>query len=193
MSPSSVDQALKATHSENARLHGMTKINPASLAYIATQVFLQHHCLEIKLTVAAIKHRYSLYYQQHLSSWEQIQKLTQDGFILLEFFEDPEEQEDINQLLLLWNQYTTLFPWWLSQQWLMNFRLVFPAHSSSKALIMKDSALAQLKWKRAEWGWVNPLPTASPPTIIHLSPVILCSLLRCQLYENGFNHFTGFL
>ena len=38
-SPSSVERAPKATRSGNARLHGMTKVNVASLAYIATQVF----------------------------------------------------------------------------------------------------------------------------------------------------------
>jgi hypothetical protein len=37
-SPSSVDKEPKATRSGNARLHGMTKATPASIAYIATQV-----------------------------------------------------------------------------------------------------------------------------------------------------------
>jgi hypothetical protein len=39
-SPSSVDQAPKATQQGNAKLHNMTKVNIASLAYIATQVSL---------------------------------------------------------------------------------------------------------------------------------------------------------
>jgi hypothetical protein len=37
-SPSSVDQEPKATRSGNARIHGMTQVTPASLAYVATQV-----------------------------------------------------------------------------------------------------------------------------------------------------------
>lgn len=37
-SPSSVDQAPKATRQGNAKLHNMIKVNVASLAYIATQV-----------------------------------------------------------------------------------------------------------------------------------------------------------
>jgi hypothetical protein len=37
-SPSSVEKEAKATRSGNARIHGMTKVTPASLAYIATQV-----------------------------------------------------------------------------------------------------------------------------------------------------------
>ena len=37
-SPSSVEKEVKATRSGNARLHGMTHVTTASLAYIATQV-----------------------------------------------------------------------------------------------------------------------------------------------------------
>lgn len=39
-SPSSVDKDPKATRSGNAHLHNMTHSTPASLAYIATQVYL---------------------------------------------------------------------------------------------------------------------------------------------------------
>ena len=45
-SPSSVEKEVKATRSGNARLHGMTRVTTASLAYIATQVRLAasfHH------------------------------------------------------------------------------------------------------------------------------------------------------
>ena len=37
-SPSSVEKEVKATRSGNARIHGMTRVTTASLAYIATQV-----------------------------------------------------------------------------------------------------------------------------------------------------------
>jgi hypothetical protein len=37
-SPSSVDNINKATRSGNARIHSMTQVTPASIAYIATQV-----------------------------------------------------------------------------------------------------------------------------------------------------------
>lgn len=39
-SPSSVDKEPKATRSGNARLHNMTHVTPASIAYVATQVLL---------------------------------------------------------------------------------------------------------------------------------------------------------
>jgi hypothetical protein len=37
---SSVEKEPKATRSGNARIHGMTKVTAASIAYVATQVFL---------------------------------------------------------------------------------------------------------------------------------------------------------
>ena len=37
-SPSSVEKEPKATRSGNARIHRMTNVTPASIAYIATQV-----------------------------------------------------------------------------------------------------------------------------------------------------------
>jgi hypothetical protein len=39
-SPSSVEKEVKATRSGNARIHGMTRVTTASLAYVATQVRL---------------------------------------------------------------------------------------------------------------------------------------------------------
>lgn len=42
-SPSSVDKEPKATRSGNARIHGMTRVTPASIAYIATQVSRSIH------------------------------------------------------------------------------------------------------------------------------------------------------
>ena len=42
-SPSSIDQAPKATRQRNAKLHNMTRVNIASLAYIATQVKIILH------------------------------------------------------------------------------------------------------------------------------------------------------
>jgi hypothetical protein len=37
-SPSSVEKEPKATRSGNARIHGMTQVTSASIAYVATQV-----------------------------------------------------------------------------------------------------------------------------------------------------------
>jgi hypothetical protein len=43
-SPSSVDKISKATRSGNARIHGMTSVTLASIAYIATQVHIFIRC-----------------------------------------------------------------------------------------------------------------------------------------------------
>ena len=63
---------------------------------------------------------------------------------LLEFLEDPEEQEDVNHLLLFWNQFMFLSFQCDDDNW-MCIRLIFPAYASSKVPATKDSALAQLK------------------------------------------------
>ena len=49
-SPSSVDKEPKATRSGNARLHGMTRVTPGSIAYIATQVSPFHSSSGISTT-----------------------------------------------------------------------------------------------------------------------------------------------
>lgn len=43
-SPSSVEKEAKATRSGNARIHGMTSVTPASIAYASTQVSKFWHC-----------------------------------------------------------------------------------------------------------------------------------------------------
>jgi hypothetical protein len=50
-SPSSVEKEVKATRSGNARIHGMTRVTTASLAYIATQVRLMSRHGSFKLSV----------------------------------------------------------------------------------------------------------------------------------------------
>jgi hypothetical protein len=44
-SPSSVEKEVKATRSGNARIHGMTTVTTASIAYVSTQV----HALSVPL------------------------------------------------------------------------------------------------------------------------------------------------
>ena len=46
-SPSSVEKEVKATRSGNARIHGMTRVTTASLAYVATQVRLMFDALSV--------------------------------------------------------------------------------------------------------------------------------------------------
>ncbi|KAG1890186.1 hypothetical protein F4604DRAFT_1876777 [Suillus subluteus] len=72
--PSSVDKEPKATRSRNARLHGMSLVTIASMAYIATQV---------QFTLSSS----STFYHS-----------------LLDLFEDPDESTEVNELLTWWNR-----------------------------------------------------------------------------------------
>jgi hypothetical protein len=47
-SPSSVEKEAKATRSGNARIHGMTRVTTASIAYTATQVRLSLNRISYK-------------------------------------------------------------------------------------------------------------------------------------------------
>ncbi|KAH6902506.1 hypothetical protein BKA70DRAFT_1112837 [Coprinopsis sp. MPI-PUGE-AT-0042] len=85
-SPSSVEREVKATRSGNARIHGMTAVTRASLAYIATQV-------RFSLTSASIFSRAD-------------SETDSETFYhsVLDLLEDPEEQHEVKELLNWWNQ-----------------------------------------------------------------------------------------
>jgi hypothetical protein len=50
-SPSSVEKEVKATRSGNAHIHGMTRVTPASLAYVATLVCMASKFNSLRLNV----------------------------------------------------------------------------------------------------------------------------------------------
>ncbi|KAH6910439.1 hypothetical protein BKA70DRAFT_1424106 [Coprinopsis sp. MPI-PUGE-AT-0042] len=107
-SPSSVEREAKATCSGNARIHGMTSVTRASLAYIGTQVFLPQ-CLPNSETDS------ETFYNS-----------------VLDLLEDPEEQDEVQELLSWWN------------------KRIFPSFSSSsKQALPTNSAFAKIKNRRA--------------------------------------------
>ncbi|KAF6750851.1 hypothetical protein DFP72DRAFT_851379 [Ephemerocybe angulata] len=85
-SPSSVDDDPKSTRSGNARIHGMTCVTPASVAYITTQ-------LRFALSSASIFSRTD-------------KETDSETFYtsVLELFEDPEEQDEVKALMAWWNR-----------------------------------------------------------------------------------------
>lgn len=111
-SPSSVEKEVKATRSGNARIHGMTQVTVASLAYVATQ-------LRFALSSASVFGR-----SDTSTDSERFYVST------LEFFEDPEEKAEVDELL----------NWWNCQ--------VFPSYVKRTQGVTKQSALAKLKEKR---------------------------------------------
>ncbi|TEB18341.1 hypothetical protein FA13DRAFT_1758706 [Coprinellus micaceus] len=84
--PSSVDEDPRATRSGNARIHGMTQVTRASIAYVATQV-------RFALTAA--------------STFSHSDRETDSETFytsVLEVLEDPEEQDEVKELMGWWNQ-----------------------------------------------------------------------------------------
>ncbi|THH16841.1 hypothetical protein EW146_g3868 [Bondarzewia mesenterica] len=112
-SPSSVDKEPKATRAGNARIHGMMRVTRASIAYIATQV------------------RFALTSSPVFSRTDTVTDSERFYNSVLELFEDIEEQEEVNALLLWWN------------------RQIFPSYSTSQRPVTKNSALARIREKRA--------------------------------------------
>jgi len=89
-SPSSVEKESKATRSGNARIHGMTQVTPASIAYIATQV------------------RFALSSSPVFSRTDTATDSETFYNTILDLFEDAKEQKEVNDILSWWNQ--QIFP-----------------------------------------------------------------------------------
>ncbi|KAF8226633.1 hypothetical protein L208DRAFT_1300992, partial [Tricholoma matsutake] len=112
-SPSSVEKEVKATRSGNAHIHGMTRVTTASLAYVATQL---HFTLSSSLVFCQL---------DTVTDSEQFYKS------VLDFLDDPEEKDEVDDLL----------NWWNCQ--------VFPSYIVRDHMVTKQSTLARLKKKRA--------------------------------------------
>ncbi|RDB26749.1 hypothetical protein Hypma_005379 [Hypsizygus marmoreus] len=90
-SPSSVDtDESKATKSGNARIHGMTSVTPASLAYIATQV------------------RFALSSASQFSRTDTVTDSENFYESLFDVLEDIDERENVGNLIKWWNR--RIFP-----------------------------------------------------------------------------------
>ncbi|KAG2752866.1 hypothetical protein P692DRAFT_201838181 [Suillus brevipes Sb2] len=113
-SPSSVDREPKATRSGNARIHGMTRITLPSIAYIATQV------------------RFALTSSPVFSRTDTVTDSERFYTSILDIFEDPDENQEVNDLAVWWN------------------RQIFPSYSTAQHPLVKNSALARIREKRAQ-------------------------------------------
>ncbi|KIJ58976.1 hypothetical protein HYDPIDRAFT_44219 [Hydnomerulius pinastri MD-312] len=112
---SSVDQEPKATRSGNAHIHGMRFVTKASITYVATQA-------HFSLTSAQVFSRTDL-----VTNSEHFYNS------ILELLDDPEEKDEVDQLLIWWN------------------RQVFPLYSDMERMPSKNSALARICQKHAEY------------------------------------------
>ncbi|EGN92219.1 hypothetical protein SERLA73DRAFT_66102, partial [Serpula lacrymans var. lacrymans S7.3] len=113
LSPSSVNSntEARATHSSNARLHGMHQVTRGSIAYIATQV------------------HFALLAQSVFSRTDTI--TDSEGFFnsILGLLQDPNEIEEDNDLLAWWNQYVLDCPPYILVCSVLNhhYRKIFPS------------------------------------------------------------------
>ncbi|KZT20577.1 hypothetical protein NEOLEDRAFT_1025785, partial [Neolentinus lepideus HHB14362 ss-1] len=88
-SPSSVDKDdgdSSATRSGNAQINGMTSVTPASIAYVAVQIY------------------FALCSRQTFDTRSQALDLIGLYNSILDYFEDPEEAEEVEGLLAWWNR-----------------------------------------------------------------------------------------
>ncbi|KIM76604.1 hypothetical protein PILCRDRAFT_12655 [Piloderma croceum F 1598] len=91
-SPSSVEKEPKATRSRNARIHGMTQVTAASIAYIATQNF------------NSLQLRFSLTSSPVFSRTDTVTDSEKFYNSIIELFNDIDEKEEVNELLTWWNR-----------------------------------------------------------------------------------------
>ncbi|KIM60075.1 hypothetical protein SCLCIDRAFT_26865 [Scleroderma citrinum Foug A] len=113
-SPSSVDQELKATHSGNAHLHGVQSVTKVSIAYVATQA------------------RFALTSAQVFSHTDLITDSECFYTSILDLLGDPDEKDEVDQLLMWWN------------------RQIFLLYADLEQVPVKNSALAWIKQKCEE-------------------------------------------
>ncbi|KAF8834708.1 hypothetical protein BDN67DRAFT_914422 [Paxillus ammoniavirescens] len=116
-SPSSVDQEPKATRSGNARIHGMRSVTKTLIAYVATQ-----------------QTRFALSSAQVFSRTDLVTDSERFYGSIVELLDDPEEKDEVDQLLTWWN------------------RQVFPLYADLERLPSKDSALARIRQRHAEYN-----------------------------------------
>ncbi|KAF6751825.1 hypothetical protein DFP72DRAFT_815914, partial [Ephemerocybe angulata] len=115
-SPSSVGKqnagVSRATRSCNARIHGMKSVTAPSIAYIATQV------------------RFALHSSPVFSRGDTVTDSEFFYNLIIELFEDPEEELEVQALLLWWN------------------KQVFPTYVSGYRPVHQDSVISRIKERR---------------------------------------------
>ncbi|KAG2365891.1 hypothetical protein BDR07DRAFT_1275902, partial [Suillus spraguei] len=83
--PSSVDKVPKATHAGNARIHGMTTVTSASVAYVTTQIQFTLCSSSVFSCTDMVTYSETFYHS------------------ILDLLEDPDECREVTELLLWWN------------------------------------------------------------------------------------------
>ncbi|TFK18258.1 hypothetical protein FA15DRAFT_683331 [Coprinopsis marcescibilis] len=122
-SPSSVGIEPKATRSGNARIHGMSSVTRASVAYVATQV------------------RFALCDTNVFSRTDKETDSETFYVLLLELLEDPEEQGEVKELLLWWNR--QIFPSFSTVKRIAPSNTALAKIKEKRAILKRQAALGQ--------------------------------------------------
>jgi len=71
---------------------------------------------------------------------------------VLDLFEDPEEKEEVNDLITWWNRYILIHRLFagVTTNASIHIRQIFPSYSSVRHPVCKSSTLARIKKKQAE-------------------------------------------
>jgi hypothetical protein len=102
-SPSSVEKEVKATRSGNARIHGMTRVTTASLAYVATQVCLMFDAPPVHHYMNSRQLRFALSSSSVFCKNDTSTDSERFYESVLDFLNHPEEQDSVRDLLRWWN------------------------------------------------------------------------------------------
>lgn len=124
----------------------MTKVTPASIAYVATQVSYSSPIWIADLRLLQ-QVRFALSSSPVFSRTDTTTDSERFYSSVLGLLTDPEEQEEIDSLILWWNRYATNHSNLLL---FISCRQIFPGHASAHRPISKNSALAKIKEQRAQ-------------------------------------------
>ena len=107
-SPSSVEREAKATRSGNARIHGMTRVTPASIAYAATQVNIFYGESLLGITnyflIDILQARFALSSSAVFTRSDTTTDSERFYNSVLDLLEDQDKAKEVDDLLVWWNR-----------------------------------------------------------------------------------------
>ena len=127
----------------------MRVVTKASLAYVAMQVcsIVDICCAFIQLFL--MQAHFSLTSAQVFSHMDHVTNSECFYNSILELLEEREERDEVNQLMTWWNRYIRNL---IESTSLTNIlRQIFPLYTEVEGLPSKDSVLARIRQKRAEY------------------------------------------
>ena len=138
----------RSTRAGNAQIHGMTRVTPASIAYVAMLVRVLSHASSPRglLTPTLDQVRFVLGSATCFSRKDTVSDSERFYLTVYDFLTNPQERQNVGELLQWWDRYVTL-PCRLLLIYMlivMSDRQVFPNNITSHLVPAETSALARL-------------------------------------------------